>query len=310
MTEQGAGIGRSAANVASVAVIITAFEPPADLADAVEQYLRQADLVVVVDDGSPSGASAVLKRCAAAGASVLRQETNSGIAAALNAGIALARQKRPALDFIMTVDQDSRIADNYLDDLVRTFRAAEASGLRVGMVSPKQVSGLASAQTGTHKGFLLGGEPIQSGLLIPVPVFDQVGRFLEEFFIDGVDSEFYLRCRRAGLRNVLSPEAFLEHSLGTMVQAKLLGRTLSWRGQPVLVRTAAVWRYYYIFRNRLLILRIHRVPALLWFLGGLLKDIRHLVLVSFLASAKRDRLAASLSGLRDGLRGRSGKRPA
>jgi rhamnosyltransferase len=129
-----------------------------------------------------------------------------------------------------------------------------------------------------------------------------------DLFIDGVDSEYFLRCLSAGLRTVIAPDAALGHSLGSMTQASVFGLDLVFTGRPFLVRTAASWRYYYIFRNRVLLTREYGRMHPVWALKGILADYRHLAIVTVLASGRWDRICSALAGVFDGLAGRTGPR--
>ena len=99
---------------------------------------------------------------------------------------------------------------------------------------------------------------------MPVPVLERQGLFQGTLFIDGVDSEFYLRCEAVGLRTVLAPDAALDHATGSPAAANVFGRDVSVAGRPLKVRTAADWRYYYLFRNRILLARQYGRRFPLW----------------------------------------------
>jgi len=292
----------------SVAAVVSLFNPDDGVLANAKALLSQVDRVVVVDDGSPEDPSEVLARLAAMGCVVERLGTNSGIAAALNAGITAALRTAGNLDFILTMDQDSLLDDGYVDSLVTAAAAAEAAGVPVGMVGPGSVLGLPVRRNGTMKGIQLGGEPIQSGLLVPVSVLQRHGLFQDNLFIDGVDSEFYLRCSALGLRTIIAPDAALRHSLGSTSVANVFGKEVSIGGRDVRVRTAAVWRYYYLFRNRILLARQYGTKFPIWTLKGFLADFRHLAIVTLLAPGRGARLANVLSGIVDGVRGVSGPR--
>ena len=292
----------------SVAAVVSLFNPDDGVLANAKALLGQVDTVVVVDDGSPDDPSRVLGRLAAIGCVVERLDSNSGIATALNAGITAALRTAGKPDYILTMDQDSLLDDGYVDSLVTAAAAAERAGVPVGMVGPGSVLGLPVRRNGTLNGVQLGGEPIQSGLLVPVSVLERHGLFQDDLFIDGVDSEFYLRCTAVGLRTIIAPDAALQHSLGSTSVANVFGKEVSLGGRDVRVRTAAVWRYYYLFRNRILLARQYGRKFPVWTLKGFLADFRHLAIVTLLAPGRGARLANVLSGIVDGVRGVSGPR--
>lgn len=296
---------RSAVTVA----VVSTFNPQRNLLDNCQALLAQCSGVVVVDDGSSSPDESIFSALSSAGCVVHRLATNSGIAAALNRGVEVARALGPQVEYVLTMDQDSLIERGFVRRLEETAEAARAAGVDVGMVAPARVSGLPGRARKTLRGIVVGDEPVQSGLLIPVTCLDEVGAFREELFIDGVDSDFYLRAKAQGLHCVLAPKAALTHSLGTMAPASIGNWHLRWRDQPVLVRTAAPWRYYFIVRNRVLLSRLYAPSEPYWTLRAILLDIRHLVFVTALAGGRRERLGYAIKGLRDGIRNISGPRP-
>jgi rhamnosyltransferase len=288
--------------------VVSLFNPSEAVLANAAALLSQASRVVVVDDGSPQDPSAILNQLAAMGCIVERLVENSGIATALNTGITIALEGKPKPDFVLTMDQDSLLDEGYVNALETAAAVAEAAGIPVGMVGPGSVRGLPVRRRGKLHGVQLGGEPIQSGLLLPVPVLERLGLLQDSLFIDGVDTEFYLRCRSHGLQTVLAPDAALDHALGSRVAAQAFGSPMTFGGRELRVRTAAPWRYYYIFRNRLLLARQYglRMPG--WALAGFLADYRHLAIVTLLAPGRAARLVGAMSGIADGLAGRTGKK--
>jgi rhamnosyltransferase len=295
--------------MSATAAVVSLYNPTDSVLANTAALLAQADSVIVVDDGSPQDPARTLARLAEQGCIVVRLPENSGIAAALNAGITKALTAGPKPDYILTMDQDSLLDAGYVDGLLSAATAAQYAGVPVGMVAPGSVRGLPVRRGPILNGIQLGGEPIQSGLLIPVPVLERLGLFQSSLFIDGVDSEFYLRCEDQGLRTVLAADAALNHSLGSQSAASVFGKELSLGKKSLNVRTAADWRYYYLFRNRLLLARQYARRFPLWTAKGLLADYRHLAIVTLLAPGRRVRLANAVRGIADGARGISGPRP-
>lgn len=293
-----------------VAAVVTAFSPGPGLVSLVRLLRPQVGRVVVVDDGSDPRFDPVLDDARAAGALVVRQPVNSGIAAALNTGIRAARAEAvTAPEFVVTFDQDSQVSPDFVSCLVDTARDATAAGLRVGLVAPAHVEGLPSPVTGYSKGFLLGATPIQSGLLLPLETLRRVGPFAEQLFIDGVDTDFALRVAGAGMVVVLSPATTLGHSLGSRYTPTVLGRPLRVGGAPVGLVYSAPFRYYYLVRNRVLLNRRHGRGNRAWSVRETAGDLRHLVIVQLLVPGRRRRFVAAAAGLRDGWAGRSGRIP-
>ncbi|WP_291055566.1 glycosyltransferase [Herbiconiux sp.] len=310
----------------TVAAVVTAFRAGENLVELVETLAPVLGAVVVVDDGSGTGSDAVLARAQAAGATVVRHPQNRGIAAALNTGIAAARAAggsapvgttppapaapAPAPAFVLTLDQDSRIDAALIQRLVATARDAASAGLPVGLVAPARIEGLPSAAVSSEKGFLIGGTPIQSGMLIPVDTVDAVGPFAEALFIDGVDTDFALRVTASGRRVLLAMGTELGHSLGERHTPRLLGRPVALGGAPVALVVSKPFRYYYLVRNRILLNRRYGRSHRAWTVQQTLADLRHCVIVQLLLPGRRARGRAMLAGLRAGWAGRAGRIPS
>jgi len=296
--------------VGTVAAVITAFDPGESLPRVAASILGQVGMVLVVDDGSTApGPEAALAGCVALGCTVIRHEANRGIAAALNSGVAQAVSAVPGLRAVITLDQDSDVPAGYVKGAMAAWGNAERDGFRVGMVAPERVEGQPLRVVSHRGGVLLGAEPIQSGLLIPATVLQAVGSFDESLFIDGVDADFYLRCLDAGLVVVIAPGAILLHRLGSRHEISLLGRPLRVRGTQVEVTQSAPFRYYFLLRNRITLVRRHVRRHPRWAAGQVVGLVGHLVLVLTLVPGRGQRARWVLHGIRDGLRGVGGPAP-
>ena len=232
---------------------------------------QQVGHVVVVDDGSPAGSEAVLAALAEAGALVVRQQQNSGIAAALNAGVAAARAHWNP-DFFLTLDQDSRPTGEYVRRGLATYAQASAAGVGVGFVTAASYSGHPIPVLHADGPFVHAFDPMQSGFLIPRSTVDRMGPFEEALFIDGVDSEFTMRTRAAGLAVLVGEGCDIAHDLGQREPGRLFGRPLKVLGREISYNYHSPSRVYYICRNgTLLTLRyLRKYPG--WVLRRLVEE--------------------------------------
>ena len=283
--------------------VITAFDPDASLLVSCRAVLGQVDVVVVVDDGSAEPDETLLAACGSMGALVVRHATNRGIGAALNTGLEAVRERLGAdATAVLTLDQDSAVPDGYVRALLAAGRDATAAGVAVGMVGPAHAEGIRHGAGRVEGTVVHGGEPIQSGLLVPVATFDAIGRFDESLFIDGVDTEFYLRARAHGLAVVVARGTTLAHRLGRE-------RLVALGPVHLAVTYAADFRYYYIARNRVELVRRFGRRAPGWAFAAVVKDLRHLAITTTLVPGRWSRLRSTFAGFRDGVRGRTGTRP-
>lgn len=271
--------------VASVAAVVPTFRPGTDVLPHVKELLAQCGRVVVVDDGSGPGADEVLAAVAAQGAEVVRLERNRGIAAALNAGITHALVD-PGTAFVLTIDQDSEPCGGYVEAAVR--RAASRPADQVGMVVPATVAGAPVPVAGDVDGETNPLEPIQSGMLIPRATFDKVGMFREEFVIDGVDSEFFLRTRAAGLLALMCDECSIAHELGVLTPS------LPWR-QGFSYHSPT--RRFYMTRNRLTLFQEYRRGDPEWFRRIARAELMGLTITLVFGAHRLKQVRAVLAGV-------------
>jgi rhamnosyltransferase len=141
---------------------------------------------------------------------------------------------------------------------------------------------------------------LTSGALMPTWIFDKVGWFASEFFIDWVDIEYCFRIRAAGYL-IAESEAVLIHHPGHCAPVSLLGLRF-WPSH----HSAA--RRYYISRNRVVVFRkyMFSLPActLKAMYSSLLDTAK-----CFLGEKERSRKFRNLLlGTWDGLTGRMGMR--
>lgn len=286
----------------SVIAVVSAFAPSSGLVDAVRSVVGQVARVIVVDDGSPSdpGVADVLRTCGELGAEVRRMTRNVGIGAALNEGLR-AGLADPDLDWFLTLDQDTALPPDYVSSLVATAEVARARGRTVGSVAPERAGSVRSTVSRSSNELATAREPIQSGLLVSADVLRVHGLLDEGLFIDGVDTELWLRTTQAGAECFVAVGTGTEHRLGTPHVVRLLGRSLE-------LTVAATFRYYYQQRNLVELVRRwgRRRPG--WAIAAIGRNFRHLAIVLTIVPGRRGRWVECVRGWRDGLRGVSGRR--
>ncbi|KYJ99903.1 glycosyltransferase family 2 protein [Microbacterium sp. CH1] len=281
--------------------VVTAFRAPDDLVERIASLNAQVDKVIVVDDGSHS-----LGRLGLRDPDVvtIELEENVGIAAALNVGLDKAREL--GATHVLTMDQDSSLPGEYVREALQHLHRLQARGFRVAAVSPARFGEfLVSTTPGTPHP----RDPIQSGQVVPMAVFDEVGGFDERLFIDGVDTEFTLRARGAGYEFWVLPGADMDHSLGEKIPVMVFGRHLTLFGKKRNHYYHAPFRTYYAVRNGLVLWRLHRRGNLGWLTRRTLALFWVTALGIVLSSDRDAQFIATVHGLGDGMRMRLGRIP-
>ena len=247
------------------AVLVTYQAEQASLEKRLQALASAVRHLVVVDNGSPALDKALL----AVSYPALVFKTlpdNQGIAAAQNEGIRLAA--RAGASHVLLLDQDSDPQADMIARLVSAWQQLEARGRRPACVGPQLRlrgssalsffprpgwGGLRSVRCSQGAGLVECDYVIASGTLIPLDVFSQVGDLEEPLFIDHVDTEWCYRARARGYRVFGVCGAVLEHELGA-------GYRQIWLGRSRRIARHAAFRYYYIFRNVLMLSGRSYVP--------------------------------------------------
>ncbi|MFJ6427365.1 glycosyltransferase [Microbacterium maritypicum] len=280
-----------------IVAVIPVFRAPENLPRTIESILRQVDSVVVVDDGSRSVETVTFPDRT----EVISAEENRGIATALNTAIGRAREL--GATHILTLDQDSALADGHVERLLTRIEAAESQGVNVAAAVPGVVGGAPVLGDPSGGPF----DPIQSGQLLPVGAFEAIGEFRADLFIDAVDSEFTVRAREAGFQFLVDEELTMEHALGEAVPLAVFGRPLVILGKQRHVLYHAPWRTYYMVRNSVWLSRQYGAGHRGWMRRRNRKMAEMVLWGSVLAPDRIAQLRAVRAGWRDGRRGTLGR---
>ena len=307
-----------------VLAIIVSYNPtPETLLLSLKATSEQVDSVLIVDNASKNIDE--LFQCvddyqstSKLEINIIRQPENIGLGAAHNIGIAKA--KKSGFSHVLLMDQDSVPLPNMVINLL----SAEHKKLKQ-KVSAFGVNYL-NADNGSESFFIQFGKLkfrrftckqqdsdgcvkadflISSGTLISLEILEAVGGMDEGLFIDHVDTEWFLRAKSKGYTAYGVCDAVMQHGLGeTTHRVSPFG--LNNIGRERNVPQHKPFRYYYIFRNSLVLYR-RDYPSVLWKWN----DFQRLVLIALMFGLfKAPRLQNSkmmLNGVIDGFRGVTGK---
>jgi len=143
-------------------------------------------------------------------------------------------------------------------------------------------------------------EVITSGNLIKLSIFDSVGYFCEELFIDYVDIEYCLRCVTQGYKILEAKDAFLIHEIGFPTRHKLL-----WK-RPATSNHSALRRYY-MARNAVYVYRKYLFKKPAWVIANARALAKTFAVIFFFEDGRTEKLRAFVLGILDGLFNRMGK---
>lgn len=159
---------------------------------------------------------------------------NVGIAEALNFGMERCRNSR--CEWVLTMDQDTAF-DSGLEGYSRAIEKTDRKNVAVlapSILGDSESSGMVEVE-----------KVIQSGALINLKAFGEVGRFRNDYFIDYVDYEF---CKRAasihGFKIFVLSDVIIRHANGDHFTGSFCG----WRYK---YKFSSPIRMYYQMRNGL-----------------------------------------------------------
>lgn len=295
---------------ASVLAVIVSYKPDhTRLLALLESVARQVRSVVVVDNGSSAETVHYLRSLRVRlDFELIEFEQNRGIAAAHNAGIQLAKDRKH--DFVLLLDHDSCLKPRCVTALMHAHQNLCDAGVRLAAVGPQyrdETSGLPAPFLRYTRWRSLKIYPrntldtveasvlISSGSLIAVTAIDAIGLMDEGLFVDGVDWDWCFRASSLGYRLFGIGAACMTHSLGDSGI-----HLLRW-----VIPLHSPLRHYYAYRNALLLCRRATVPWS-WKLHFSSRLAIRFAVYMVLAPHRLQRCRYILRGVADGLANRSG----
>ena len=232
------------------AVIIT-YHPDIGLRERIEQIRYQVDKLLIVDNNSASDCVAMIQRISKdLDVDVIENESNLGVAEALNQGFKYFESLDGKYSWILTLDQDSSCYSSLVQQLIMAYEDCPFRD-EVGMIGTnyqeKTTGRILHKKTQAEENW----EEVQhlptSGCITSLAAFSEVGDFRRDLFIDYVDTEYCMRLRDKGYRVLISPKEGMIHPLGYYRVSKLH----KWiRGSSMITNYPPI-RHYYWTRNGL-----------------------------------------------------------
>lgn len=288
---------------AGVLCTVVTYNPDGALPAHLAALRRQCGKLVVVDNGS-ANADWVAEVAARCGCALVRNESNMGIAWALNAGARIAIEE--GFDWLGTFDQDSLCPPGAIERLL-AMEAAHPRGREIGLVATAHRDRVLRRDYHHRLDILeeaarwrLVRVTITSGSLVRVAALRRVGAFDDELFIDMVDHDLCLRLRRHGWLVVEAKDVVMEHSIGDASVHRLL-----WL--PVVCTNHSAPRRYYRVRNQLEVTRRNLFFDPVWAVKGVFQLVTPAVAVLLFEQQRGAKLAAMVRGAADFLLRRFGR---
>ena len=220
-----------------VAGVTILYNPDEEMISNILSYLDQLELLYIVDNSEEVKTDVVNRIISYPKIKIIDNNGNIGIAAALNKSAKKAIED--GFDLLLTIDQDSRISDNLVLNMLKEFEKDE----KIGLISPF-VNHVENPRQPPNLGLEKIMVAMTSGCIIRLSTFEKIGYFLEKFFIDYVDNEFCLRLTSNGYKIFQLNSVSVYHKLGAATSRVFIFK-------KVFPTNHSPLRWYYRTRNRL-----------------------------------------------------------
>ena len=272
-----------------VAVIIVLYNPDTNDIDNVRR-IAQYNVGFVVDnslipfmDGETIG-----------NMSYICNKANIGIAKAQN--VALREILKGDYEYVVFLDQDTRVAVDYPSQIAMEFSRIDNG--RLAVLGPQVVNAVTGGQyaSAIHKyeisenGFSLRKHIISSGSCMSINALKDVGLMWGELFIDYVDFEWCWRAASKGYQCGVTSHLQISHHVGQ--------RELSIGKYKVII--SAQQRYFYQYRNFIWLIQKKYVP-LQWKCATCVKFLLRLVYFPILVNGGLKYWNNMIKGLKAGI---------
>lgn len=296
------------------ALVIT-FNPALDLVQKLDDLFREFDEIILVDNGSRYEARDIIEKQGKVWGSKLKtliNNRNAGVATALNQGFILAI--RLGYEYLITLDQDSIPVTGMRNELIKALQG-HPNREKLAVLAPDIIEeALGKPSRYIHpRGFLFferetcHGEilrnlsfVITSGSMFNLKLYEKIGPFRDDFFVDAIDTEYCLRAMTMGYEISVACHANLKHHLGNRQSRQFLGKTQSPTFHPP-------YRWYYINRNRIRMIFLYSWRFPHWFFHEIAISITSLLRMLLFENQRKTKVLAILMGIWDGLTNQLGE---
>lgn len=224
--------------------------------------------------------------------------SNVGIGAALNGAVDYARQH--GFTHLVTFDQDSSFAS---DDFLCYLEAVRNYGRDVRAIFSTNyfIKSQQAPLYPVEDAVVEVPSAMTSGSLYPLSLFDELGGFMSDLFVWGIDCEFCWRAARYQIPTLCFKNILLQHDLGYQKRKRRL------LGKEVFPNEYPPARTYYNVRNGIVLHRLY--PEFINLRAHLRYHLyKRVVFVLLYEDRKMAKLRALWLGWLDGHRGKLGVR--
>ena len=280
-------------DITNTAAVIVSYYPDDRFAERLARLSKQFAAVYWVEN--TPGAAIETSQRRDDKVSYLSQGLNAGLATALNMGCEAALTA--GFKWVVTFDQDSDVADDFLPQQIACWKKSDPTTFVLGCnYTDAEDFDSPRFKAGNH--VITCTTVITSGCLMCLPAWNELGKFRDDYFIDGIDHEICLRGRSRGLVVARHGQVLMKHRIGE--------RSANYRIFPYLHTPV---RKYYGMRNGIRNIIQYASKEPMWAARKCSTLSWEIIVALLLEPDRRRKSRAIFRGLRDGVKGKMGTAP-
>ena len=175
---------------------------------------------------------------------IIKNGENVGVAVALNQMFGYAKDND--YEWVLTLDQDSYCPNNLIEEY-KKYMGLEKLGCLCPIICDRHYENKEKLQ-GEYTEV---DKCITSACLTSVGIWEEVGGFLSDLFIDFVDHDFCAKLIETGYKIIRVNTVALQHEIGWGKSYKFFGRRITALNHPP-------FRKYYMVRNWVYYIKVHK----------------------------------------------------
>lgn len=299
----------SAPSRSNICAIIITFNPDEKLPERVKNIRYQVDRVVIIDNNSNTKCIKIIKKiCEDLDVDLIQNNSNLGVAEALNQGFNYIISFKEKYSWALTLDQDTCCLPSLIDNHILAYNDCPYTK-EVGVIgsnySEKTTSRLLHNALDKNSSW----EEVQnlptSGCITSISSYKDVGEFRNDFFIDYIDTEYCMRMRKKGYKVLISTPIGMIHPLGYYRVSKLH----KWLKGKEMVTNYPSYRHYYWTRNGSVLIWENLFDDLRWSLNEIYYIfIRRVITILLFEDMKLNKFGNMALGLFHAISSKKGKK--
>lgn len=201
----------------SIAVGIVLYNPDINrLNDVIHSINKQVAKIIMYDNASDNICQ-IKDICKKYDIDLLESNSNQGIAYALNRIFEYAKS-RGYLN-IITLDHDTVCPSNMIDEYTKLIKEKNAKFICPNVIDREIVNN--KYYIDVNQDYIIVNRCIQAGFLINIELWQKLGKFDENLFIDFVDFDFCKRIEISSNKIYCCTKVIIDHELGHREKTKL-----------------------------------------------------------------------------------------